>query len=89
LNIRRTDGQLTAAGLDGITALPDHGDDGAAEHVLKSVSTNIITKILRVRLTGDEAGEEGLVLEVGVVLLELSTGRGGELHGSELEARMC
>lgn len=36
------------AGLDGVKALPDHGDNGAAQHV------------------GDEAGEEGLVLEVGV-----------------------
>jgi hypothetical protein len=41
---------------------------------------------LRVRLTGDETREERLLLEVGVVLLEESTGRGGELHGSELEA---
>lgn len=24
---------LTSAGLDGITALPDHGADGTAEHV--------------------------------------------------------
>lgn len=38
-----------AAGLDGVEALPDHGDDGAGGHVL------------------DEAGEEGLALEVGVV----------------------
>jgi hypothetical protein len=43
---------------------------------------------LRITLTGDEAGEEGLVLEVGVVLLELSTGRGGKLHGSKLEPVM-
>lgn len=27
------EGKLTAASLDGITALPDHGADGAAEHV--------------------------------------------------------
>lgn len=27
-------GQLTTAGLDGITALPDHGADGARVHVL-------------------------------------------------------
>lgn len=26
-------GELTAAGLDDLTALPDHGDDGAAQHV--------------------------------------------------------
>lgn len=25
--------ELTAAGLDGVTALPDHGADGAREHV--------------------------------------------------------
>ena len=38
-----------AAGLDGVEALPDHGDDGAGGHVL------------------NEAREEGLALEVGVV----------------------
>lgn len=25
--------KLTAAGLDDVTALPDHGDNGAAQHV--------------------------------------------------------
>lgn len=34
----------------------------------------------------DEAGEEGLFLEVGVVLLEVSLAGRDELHGGELEA---
>ncbi len=29
---------LTAAGLDGVTTLPDHGADGAREHVLNEAS---------------------------------------------------
>ncbi len=32
---------LTSAGLDGITTLPDHGADGAAEHVYNRVSSDI------------------------------------------------
>jgi hypothetical protein len=40
-------------------------------------------------LTGlDHTGEEGLVLEVGVVLLEVLLGRGSELEGSDLEAAL-
>lgn len=57
-----------AASLDGITALPDHGADGAAAHV------------------GDQAREEGLLGEVGIVLLEVLLGGGGELDGGKLEA---
>jgi hypothetical protein len=34
----------------------------------------------------DETGEEGLFLEVGVVLLEVSLAGRDELHGGELEA---
>lgn len=56
------------AGLDDITALPDHGADGAAEHV------------------GNKTLEEGLVGEVGVVLLKLGLRRRDQLHGNELEA---
>lgn len=41
-------GRLTAASLDGVTALPDHGGDGARVHVL------------------DQAGEEGLLSEIGI-----------------------
>jgi len=36
--------------------------------------------------TGDETLEEGLVAQVGVVLLEVLLGRGDELDGGELEA---
>ena len=34
----------------------------------------------------DETGEEGLFLEIGVVLLEVSLAGRDELHGGELEA---
>ena len=37
-------------------------------------------------LTGDEALEEALAGEVGVVLLEVLLAGGGQLHGNELEA---
>ena len=30
--------RLTTAGLDGVTALPDHGADGARVHVLNEAS---------------------------------------------------
>jgi hypothetical protein len=38
------------------------------------------------KLTGDEALEEALAGEVGVVLLEVILAGGGELQGNELEA---
>ena len=57
-----------AASLDGVTALPDHGADGAAAHV------------------GNEPREEGLLGEVGVVLLEVLLGGSDELDGGKLEA---
>ena len=61
----RGKGRRTAASLDGITALPDHGDDGAAVHVYwssqhRSGSTRVG------RCTLDEASEEWLLLEVGI-----------------------
>jgi hypothetical protein len=58
------------AGLDGVTALPDHGADGAGSHV------------------GDETGEEGLALQVGVVGLEVLLGSGDQLDGGQLEAAL-
>lgn len=60
--------EKNTTGLDGITALPDHGADGTAVHVV------------------DEASEEGLVLEVGIVLLEVLLAGGDELDGSKLVA---
>lgn len=36
--------------------------------------------------TGDETGEEGLLLEVSVVLLEVLTAGRAELQSNELEA---
>jgi hypothetical protein len=41
-----------------------------------------------VPLTGDEALEEGLLAEVGVVLLEVLLGSGDELDGDELVATL-
>ena len=38
------------------------------------------------KLTGDEALEEALAGEVGIVLLEVLLAGGGELHSNELEA---
>jgi hypothetical protein len=38
------------------------------------------------KLTGNKTLEEGLVGEVGVVLLKLGLGRRDQLHGNELEA---
>lgn len=57
-----------AASLDSVTALPDHGADGAAAHV------------------GNQSREEGLVREVGVVLLKVLLGGSDELDGGKLEA---
>lgn len=57
-----------ATSLDGVTAFPDHGADGAAAHV------------------GDQPREEGLLREVGIVLLKVLLGGGGELDGGKLEA---
>lgn len=61
--------QLTAD-LDDLTALPDHGADGAGAHV------------------GDQTLEEGLVRQVGVVLLEVLLGGSDELDGDELVAAL-
>ena len=60
--------EQSAALLDHVLALPDHGHNGARGHVL------------------DQAGEERLALEVGVVLLQVVFAGVHELHGHELEA---
>lgn len=65
---------LTAAGLDGITALPDHGDDGAAVHVYWSSQHRSGATRGGCR-TLDEASEEGLVLEVGICTRVSMVGR--------------
>jgi hypothetical protein len=56
------------ASLDGITSLPNHGGDRAAQHVL------------------NQAGEERLLLEVGVVSLEVLLARANKLEGYQLVA---
>lgn len=57
-----------AALLDGIEALPDHGDDGPAAHV------------------GDETGEERLVGQILVVLVQQVLGRIQRFKSHKLEA---
>lgn len=60
----------TTTGLDGVTALPDHGGDGAALHVCKTLlvlsrvdcSSNWEEEIL----TREKTGEERLLLQVSV-----------------------
>jgi hypothetical protein len=56
------------AGLDGVTALPDHGADGARVHVCCNVSIerSIAWRRNREGRTVDEASEEGLVGEISV-----------------------
>ena len=54
----------TTAGLDGVTALPDHGQDGAAQHVYR-LSIQLRSRVT-VQHTLDQAGEEGLLGEVGI-----------------------
>ena len=91
-----------AVGLDGVTALPDHGADGARVHVWGSVSMDMLcffvllcgvlegqARVLESGVsvrTGDQTGEEGLASEISVVLLEVLLAGSAELDGSELEA---
>ena len=56
---------LTSSG-NGLLALPNHGNDGSAEHVIAKL------------------GEEGLVHEVAVVLLEKFLAGHASLHGGHL-----
>lgn len=75
------------AGLDDVLALPDHGADGTAQHVWRQISgeSPLMNTVILI-LTGDEALEERLASEVGVVLLEVLLAGSAELHGNELEA---
>jgi hypothetical protein len=45
-----------------------------------------VQALCRLGRTGNQAGEEGLVAQVGVVLLEVLLGGSDELDGGELEA---
>lgn len=40
--------KLTSASLDGVTALPDHGADGAGVHVLNETSEERLASEIRV-----------------------------------------
>lgn len=83
------DGEHTTTGLDGVAALPDHGDDGAAQHVCVKLAIGFVRhQIVAVveRLTGNETGEERLLGEILIVLLEELTRRRDQLQSSELEA---
>jgi hypothetical protein len=79
------------AGLDGVTALPDHGGNGTAQHVC-IILWSAISRVFEDRSewlahTLNQTGEEGLLLQVGVVGLEVLLGGGDELQGDQLVAR--
>lgn len=94
------------AGLDGVTALPDHGADGTGGHVWVRVSMQchvggqegrdcrysagvlegLVGEIEKSKRTGNQSGEEGLAVEVLVVLLEVLLAGLAKLDGSKLEA---
>ena len=74
-----------AAGLDGVLALPDHGDDGACDP--NYVSSDRSPYERTARTAGhvlDKSGEEALRLEVGVVELEVLNSGVDHLEGHEL-----
>jgi hypothetical protein len=85
-----------AASLDGVTAFPDHGADGAGCHICGLCMSVLVDggggrggdgkRGLWERRTGDETGEEGLLVQVFVVLLEVLLGGCDELETDELEA---
>ena len=84
--IASRDVELTAASLDGVTALPDHSADGARGHVCPPSLVSIFPWACGGKHTLNQTGEEGLASKVGVVLLEVSLARGDKLDGNELEA---
>lgn len=79
-----------AAGLDGVLALPDHGDDGAFK---RTTSAPVFPKCSDTpKRTAshvlDESREELLLLEVGVVELEVLDGSVDHLESDELVAAL-
>ena len=81
----------TAACLDGITALPNHGADWTAQHVYPQRQPSPELVVERRRLfrrlhTGYEALVEGLVREILVMLFEVLFRRRDKFHGCELVA---
>ena len=84
------DGGHTSAGLAGIAAFPDHGDDRTAQHVCNVISQALSEcEVWRVRHTGDKALEEWLAGQIFVVLLEMFLGRRYHLDRDELESEKC
>jgi hypothetical protein len=77
----------TTSGFDGITTLPDHGANWAAQHVYTIVSHVFLSQILGFPWpTGDEALVERFLGEIFVVLLHVLFRWGDELQGNELVA---
>lgn len=76
--------------LDGIEALPDHGDDGARSHVLnKTREERLILQVLivcteRIRTDVSICASE----RYGLTLLEVLGGGVDELQGNKLEAAL-
>ena len=88
MGVMVTGSTLTTAGLDDLTALPDHGSNGTAQHVwtqMLAFESQVPHNISRV-LTGDEGRVERLASKVLVVLLEVLLGGSDELDGSKLKA---
>jgi hypothetical protein len=84
-----------AAGLDNLAALPDHGGNGAGCHVyspaqLVPIWSPSCRAIWREggRRTADETGEERLVLQILIMLLEVGLSGGDELEGDKLVAAL-
>jgi hypothetical protein len=55
--------------------------------VRKGKTWIVVYRVMGLR-TADETGEEGLIAQIGVVLLEVLLGGGDELDGGELEAAL-
>jgi hypothetical protein len=77
------------AGLDGITTFPDHGANWAGGHVCSGSSVNTRKSRWKEERTRNETGEERLLGQVLVVLLEVLLRGGDELDSDELEAVSC
>ena len=85
-----------SASLDGILALPHHGNNRAVSKAkvpkkimlvssLKSLPERSASDVPRGHVS-NEAREELLILQVDVVLFKVIFARGSQLHGNELEA---
>ena len=79
-------GRLTTAGLDGITALPDHGADGARVHVLNQTREEGLASEVGICEWSESIGNLYNGSRGRTVLLEVLLAGGDELDGGKLEA---